>query len=149
MPLKHNITTHDVLATQIHRLAIKNGASDLTDDEKRTKTMGIIIAILSSAHSWQIHQVIHENPSAITSSEVQDEVREAIAKRWKSITAQDVSEVANETISDSMFSRLLSSVIDPDMQGLFKSVWFDLQKYFAKACDDIEVSDRKMFATKT
>ena len=63
MPLKHNITKYDVLATRIRKIALKNGAVNISDQEKRAVVMAVLIASFSSGQSWRTHNLITGNPS--------------------------------------------------------------------------------------
>ena len=95
MPLKHNITKYDVLATKIRKIALNNGAHHQTDEEKRTKVMAVLIASLSSGQAWQTHNLMMENPANLNKPEVREEYRQALLSRWKMISASDISEVLN------------------------------------------------------
>jgi hypothetical protein len=144
MPLKHNITKFDVLAQNIHHIAIRMGASDLTNKDKRTKLMGILIASLSSSQSWQTHNILKENPSNLNRSEVKDEYVQANASRWKTVSAADINEVLNLGVSDNAFSRWLFFAVDSTNHDLYKSVWEEMKKDFTQPCDEVEMVDKKI-----
>ena len=144
MPLKHNITKYDVLATKIRKIALNNGAHDQTDEEKRTKVMAVLIASLSSGQAWQTHNLMMENPANLNKPEVREEYRQALLSRWKMISASDISEVLNKGISDTAFSSWLFFTVEQGRHDLYKSVWKGMCREFTEACDDVEIMDKSV-----
>ncbi len=141
MPLKHNITKYDVLATRIRKIALKNGAVSLSDQEKRAVVMAVLIASFSSGQSWRTHNLITGNPSDLNNGEVKEEYQHAAASRWKTIAASDINEVLNKNISDGAFHSWLFFNVDHHHHNLYNEVWAELQTQFKEACDDIEIID--------
>ena len=74
MPLKHNVTKYDVLATKIRKIALKP-SSDLSKEEKRSAIMAVIVASLSSSHSWKTHNLLMDGLSNLNSEEVREELQ--------------------------------------------------------------------------
>jgi hypothetical protein len=143
MPLKHNITKYDVLATKIHKITISNGTNDQTEEEKRTKVMAVLIASFSSSQAWQTHNIITENPANLGRPEVREEYRQALFSRWKTISAADISEVINKDISDNAFSSWLFYAVEPHNHSMYKMVWQEMKEEFMEACDDVEITYKK------
>ena len=139
MPLKHNITKYDVLATKIRKLALNNGTRDLSADEERTKVMAVLIASLSSGQAWQTHNLIIENPANLNKPEVREEYRLALLSRWKTISASDISEVLNKGISDTAFSSWLFFTVEQSKHDTYKHAWEEMCEEFTQACDDVEI----------
>ncbi|HUC38592.1 MAG TPA: hypothetical protein VL944_00490 [Candidatus Acidoferrum sp.] len=143
MPLKHNVTKYDVLATRIHKLALKNSTGDLTKDEKRAMVMAVLIASFSSSLSWKTHNILADGQTNLNNEEVKREYKQALASRWKLTTAADISEVLNKGISSAAFSAWLFFNVDQSQHSLYKDVWSSLGDEFMQACDDIEVMDER------
>ncbi len=139
MPLKHNVTKYDVLATKIHKLSQKQN-SDLTKDENRIEVMAVLVASLSSSQSWKTHQHLIDGLSGLNSDDVREEYRQALTTRWKNITAADINEVLSKGISPQAFSTWLFFTVETQNQSLYKSVWDEMCKEFTQACDDLEVA---------
>lgn len=139
MPLKHNVTKYDVLATKIHKISQKQ-PSDLSKEEKRAAIMAVLVASLSSSQSWKTHNLIMDGLSNLNSDEVREEHKQAVSTRWKNITASDISEVLNKGISATAFSTWLFFTADQQHHALYKSVWEEMVKDFMQACDDIELT---------
>lgn len=139
MPLKHNVTKYDVLATKIHKITQKS-ADDLSTDEKRAAIMAVLIASLSSSQSWKTHNFIMDGLSGMNSPDVREEYKQALSTRWKNITAADISEVLNKGISNTAFSTWLFFTVDQQQHALYKSIWDEMCKDFMQACDDVEVT---------
>ncbi|MCL4379369.1 hypothetical protein M1589_02365 [Candidatus Marsarchaeota archaeon] len=139
MPLKHNVTKYDVLATKIHHLSQKQN-SDLTKDEKRAEIMAVLVASLTSSQSWKTHQHLMDGLANLNSDDVKEEYRQALTTRWKNVTAADINEVLSKGISAQAFSTWLFFTVEPQNQSLYKSVWDEMCKEFTQACDDIEVT---------
>ncbi len=141
MPLKHNITKYDVLATRIRKIALKNGAAILSEEEKRAVLMAVLVASFSSGQSWRTHNLITGNPTDLNNGEVKEEYHQAAASRWKTISASDISEVLNKGISDGAFHSWLFFNVDHQQQALYNEVWNELLTQFKEACDDIGIAD--------
>ena len=139
MPLKHNVTKYDVLATKIHKIAQKQ-TSDLSKDEKRAAVMAVLVASLSSSQSWRTHNLMIDGLSNLNSDDVRNEHKQAVATRWKNITAADISEVLNKGVSDTTFSTWLFFTVEQQHHALYKSVWDEMRKEFMQACDDIGIA---------
>ncbi len=139
MPLKHNVTKYDVLATKIHKITQKP-VDDLSIDEKRSAIMAVLIASLSSSQSWKTHNFIMDGLSNMNSPDVREEYKQALSTRWKNITAADISEVLNKGVSNTAFSTWLFFTVDQQQHALYKSVWDEMCKDFMQACDDVEVT---------
>ncbi len=144
MPLKHNVTKYDVLATRIRKIALKNGTSDLPRDEKRAVIMAILVASFSSGLSWKTHNVLMENLSNMHSEEIKEEYRQAKTSRWKSISSADICEVLNMGVSNAAFSSWLFFNVDNAVHSSYKAAWDELQHEFIEACDDIELAGERV-----
>lgn len=141
MPLKHNVTKYDVLATKIHKISLKQ-PSDLTKEEKRVAIMAVLVASLSSGQSWKTHNLIMDGLSNLNSEEVREEYRHAVSSRWKTITAADISEVLNKGVSPTAFSTWLFFNVEKQQHSLYKAVWEEMRTTFMEACDDVELTEK-------
>ncbi|MCL4389189.1 MAG: hypothetical protein M1528_03085 [Candidatus Marsarchaeota archaeon] len=144
MPLKHNITKYDVLATRIRKLSLKNGTTSHTPEEKEALITAVLIASFASGPSWQTHNALKDNISALNSAGVKEEYRQAAASKWKSISAADISEVLNKGISDGAFSTWMYFNVEQENHTAYRDAWTALNKAFLDSCDNIEVIDTKL-----
>jgi hypothetical protein len=140
MPLKHNITKHDVLATRIRKLSMKGGATEQAPDDIRLFTTAVIIASFSSGLSWKTHNALMEDLSKLKSPEVKEEYKSALSGKWKNISVTDVSEILSKGISDVGFSTWMYFNVDKKHHGMYKDAWESFQKDFLDSCDDLEVA---------
>jgi len=153
MPIKYNITKYDVLVGEIHKLVQKCNthhayrldaksdaeASDLTEKELQLKAIAVIIASFSSGHSWQTHKCL-QNEEQFNKAEIKQEYLEAEESRWKSVTLNDIEELAETSVSDSTFYRWLFYNVDKSRQQVYKNAWSMLKAEFDSSCDEIEQS---------
>jgi hypothetical protein len=153
MPIKYNITKYDVLVGEIHRLVQKcnshhtyrldgrpdGEALDLTEKELQLKAVAVIIASFSSGHSWQTHKCL-QSEGQFDKTEVKQEYLEAENSRWKSVTLNDVEELASTAISDSAFYKWLFYNVGKDKQQEYKNAWNMLKTEFDSTCDELEQS---------
>ena len=102
--------------------------------------MAVLVASLSSAQSWKTHNLMMDGLSNLNSNEVREEYKQAVATRWKNVTAADISEVLNKGVSDNAFSTWLFFTIEQQQHTLYKSVWEEMRKEFMQACDDVELT---------
>ena len=143
MPLKHNITKYDVLATRIRKLSLKNGTTSHTPEEKEALITAVLVASFASGLSWQTHNALKDKISALNSNEVKEEYRQASASKWKSISAADISEVLNKGISDGAFSTWMYFNVEQENHVPYREVWMELNREFLDSCDNLEVIDTK------
>ncbi len=133
LPIKYNLTKYDVLANKIHKLSLKYSKSSQMDDEtgdeeeSDLKYIAIIVASLTSSHSWQTHKCIESQTDGFNSENVKGEYSEAAKERWKHVTSSDINELANLNISDSIFYRWLFFNIDKSDQESYKRAWKQLK----------------------
>ncbi len=139
MPLKHNMTKHDVLATKIRKLSLKGGVAELGDEDKKLFITAVMVASFSSGLSWQTHNALMGEISKLNSPEVKEEYRNSLLSKWKNISAADISEVISKGVSDAAFATWMYFNVDKREHGLYKATWEGLQREFLDACDDMEI----------
>jgi len=142
MPIKYNLTKHDILAENIHELLQKR--DPFTTDEEVRRAEAIIIASLSSAHSWQTNKIITDGnvTALLTSSQVRNEHAEARNSKWKLVNNMNIQEVARMNING-MFHMWLNAInVDKQTKDIYKNAWSKLQSEFAAECDGISMSER-------
>lgn len=133
MPIKYNLTKYDVLANKIHKVSLKYGkglqtnGESISEDDDGIRYMAIIVASLTSSHSWQTHKCIESNVDGFNSESVKGEYLEAAKERWKHVTPSDINELANLNISDSIFYRWLFFNIERGEQENYKRAWRQLK----------------------
>lgn len=136
MPIKYNLTWADMLSTKIHKTAIKNSPAE--GDEHKTMLIGVIVAALSSSHSWQTYKAIKENPTWLSKPEVREEYQNALMEGWKNITYTDINETAQDKSVENAFDTWLVFNVDKKEHEDYKNAWKSLLEQSANSCDDVK-----------
>ncbi len=143
MPIKYNLTKHDILAENIRELLQKR--DPFTRDEEIRRAEAIIIASICSSHSWQTNQIITEGnvTALLTSPHVRNEYTEAKNTKWKLVNNMNIQEVARLNING-MFHMWLNAInIDKPTKEIYKEAWTLLRSEFAAECDGISMSEHR------
>ncbi len=128
MPIKHNLTKYDVLKDCMHKVAQK-AEREYSSDDRKLKTMAVVVASFASGHSWRTHQEIVNNGSAnFNKPEIKEEFKKAEQMKWKNVTAFDIREVIEKNISHSKFMSWLYYNVDKIRHEEFKGAWTDLYR---------------------
>jgi hypothetical protein len=140
MPIKFNITKHDVLAGRFHQLVQKVNGSSLSGDDALLHAQATLIASFSPGHSWQTHRSLLERDTERlrASQEVKNEYAAAKTLRWKMVSSKDIQEVSQMSIPDSLFSVWLAFNTEREKRDTYRSAWSNLQKEFDDECDNRE-----------
>ncbi len=146
MPIKYNLTPYDILAYKIHKLSLKelkelhltnSKDSENESDDIEIKLMAIIVASLTSSHSWQTYRCIEQHVDTFNSEIIKKEYEEAIAERWKHITPSDISELANLDINDSIFYRWSFFNVKKEDYKKYKQAWKRLKNEISNPSDNL------------
>ncbi|HVC58576.1 MAG TPA: hypothetical protein VND15_03825 [Candidatus Acidoferrales bacterium] len=141
MPIKYNLTTHDILAGSIHKLAINGNGSaaiqQLADQDSVLRAKAIIIAAFSSAHSWKTYKAVTSGTVLLNKPEIKEEYIAAKGSKWKSVRNIDIQEVASMDLRDGHFSSWLFSNVDKTEHPTYRTAWGGLRKDFLNGCDVI------------
>lgn len=153
MPIKYNLTKHDILADKIRKLAqrantIKTGqriTASLAEEEKTLHATAVLIASFSKSHSWKTSNCLSNGgvmglgPSDI--SEIAAEHAAARESKWKNVRNTDIQEVAEMNIRDPAFYGWLNyAVADKASYDTYKTAWRNLNREFEEECDNVAVS---------
>jgi hypothetical protein len=146
MPIKFNITKHDVLAGRFHQLVQRTNGSGVPsgeeDDDGLLYAQATLIASFSPGHSWQTHRslVDKDMERLRASQEVKNEYTAAKTSRWKMVGAKDIQEVSQMNIPDSIFSVWLAFNTEKDRRETYRTAWNNLNREFAEECDNRELA---------
>lgn len=143
MPIKYNLTKCDILANEIHKLSLKelkeshsdNDSSEHEPEDIEIKLMAIIIASLTSSHSWQTYKCIEQQIDGFNAEVIKREHEEAIEERWKHITPSDISELVNLNISDSVFYRWSFFNVNREEHKYYVKAWKRLKEEMSNSYD--------------
>ncbi len=140
MPIKFNITKHDVLAGKFHQLVQKTSGSNIAPDDSLLHAQATLIASFSPGHSWQTNRSLMERDMERlrSSQEVKNEYAAAKASRWKMVNSKDIQEVSQMSIPDSLFSVWLAFNTEREKRETYRSAWTTLQSEFNDECDNRE-----------
>lgn len=134
MPNRNTLNKYEMLVTEIHRLA-KKKTPEMSD--MRVKKMAMLIASLSSNHSWKTFRFLHEGGDMDRLCML-DEAKNAFSEGWKNITESDVEEVVNANTSEHVFSMWLYNIVDKEQRNEFKTIHKKLRSEFADGLEPIE-----------
>lgn len=138
MPIKYNLTTHDILAGSIHKLAMNgHGVSELATQDAVLRAKAIIIASFSSAHSWKTYKAVTGGMVLLNKPDIKEEYLAAKASKWKSVRNIDIQEVASMDLKDGHFSSWLFSNVDKSEHLTYRQAWGGLRQDFLNGCDVI------------
>ncbi|MGI0134442.1 MAG: hypothetical protein ACREBW_05745 [Candidatus Micrarchaeaceae archaeon] len=153
MPIKYNLTKHDILADKIRKLAQRTNtikteqkiSANLSDEDRTLHATAVLIASFSKSHSWKTANclpnggVMGLDPSEL--AEIAAEHDAARDSKWKNVRNTDIQEVAEMNIRDSAFYGWLNyAVSDKSAYDTYKSAWRSLNKEFEEECDSVAVS---------
>jgi hypothetical protein len=143
MPIKFNITKHDVLASKFRQLVQRTNGSDFTTDDAGDDLLhaqATLIASFSPGHSWQTNRAIIERDSERlrASPEVKNEYLAAKKSRWKMVGSKDIQEVSQMNMPDSLFSVWLAFNTEKEKREVYRVAWTNLNREFAEECDNRE-----------
>jgi len=135
MPIKYNLTKHDMLAEKIHKLASRD-QEELSTGDVELEILAIIVTSFSSNHSWKTFQAITNGTDNYSSPEIKDDYAKAKTK-WKQLKSQDLQQLAGCNIPDYKFYRWMNQNVEKDKHEAYKLGWAMLNKEFNEDCDDI------------
>ena len=137
MPIKFNITKHDVLAGRFHQLVQRTNDKVFAGDDALLHAQATLIASFSPGHSWQTNKSLLEKDMERlrASQEVKNEYAAAKTLRWKMVGSKDIQEVSQMNIPDGLFSVWLAFNTERERRDVYKNAWADLQKEFQEECD--------------
>ncbi|MDE1866059.1 MAG: hypothetical protein KGH94_05495 [Candidatus Micrarchaeota archaeon] len=143
MPIKFNITKHDVLSGKFRQLVQKYNGSEFSSEDVGDGLLhaqATLIASFSPGHSWQTNRaLIDRDTERLRSSlEVKNEYTAAKRSRWKMVGSKDIQEVSQMNIADSLFSVWLAFNTEKEMRELYRAAWMGLNKEFQEECDNRE-----------
>jgi hypothetical protein len=141
MPIKYNLTKHDLLAEEFHDIQKKNPPFD--EDDQMRAAKAILIACFSSAHSWRTSNALNGNFSEINSPSLKDEYLNAKKSGWKQVRNTDIQEVSRANIKSGAFNMWLVKVPDRSEHEIYRDAWRELNALFNEACDNVAVQKQR------
>jgi len=140
MPIKFNITKHDILASRFHQLIQRSNGGVFVGDDALLHAQATLVASFSPGHSWQTNRAIIERDSERlrSSPEVKNEYLAAKKSRWKMVGSKDIQEVSQMNMPDSLFSVWLAFNTEKERREVYRVAWTNLNREFAEECDNRE-----------
>jgi hypothetical protein len=140
MPIKFNITKHDILASKFHQLAQKANGTSFSGDDELIHAQATLVASFSPRHAWQTNRALisRDTERLRASPEVKTEYMEAKKSRWKMVDPKDLQEVAQMNLPDSLFSVWLAFNTEKDRRDVYRTAWTNLNREFEEECDNRE-----------
>ena len=142
MPIKFNITKHDVLAGKFRQLSQKANGSAFVGEDDILHAQATLVASFSPRHAWQTNKAMLDRDSERlqSSAEIKNEYLAAKSSRWKTVDPKDLQEVSQMTIPNSLFSVWLAFNTEKDRRDTYRTAWTNLNKEFQEECDNREVA---------
>ncbi|MDE1825631.1 MAG: hypothetical protein KGH61_00455 [Candidatus Micrarchaeota archaeon] len=134
MPNRNTLNKYELFVTEVHRLAKRK---QLEAKDLRIKKLAMLIASLSSNHSWRTYKYLNGG-GEIERTCMLDETRQAFSEGWKNITESDIEEVVNANTNEYMFSMWLYHVVDKEQRHEFKELHKELKTEYADGLEPIE-----------
>jgi hypothetical protein len=140
MPIKFNITKHDILASRFHQLIQRSNGGVFVGDDALLHAQATLVASFSPGHSWQTNRSLVERDieRLRSSQEVKNEYAAAKTLRWKMVGSKDIQEVSQMRIPDSLFSVWLAFNTEKERRDVYRTAWADLNREFEEECDKKE-----------
>jgi len=143
MPIKYNLMNYDIIANNIHKIQAKDD-SELSDNERRVKTLGVLIASFSSSFSWQTYKRVIDGGNMTGVQGIKEEFEIARKSNWKQVRNTDVQEVVRtfstmpKASRDRIFFDWLFLYTDREMHEQLKYAWSELEKDLKSECDSVD-----------
>ncbi|MDE1850305.1 MAG: hypothetical protein KGH54_00735 [Candidatus Micrarchaeota archaeon] len=134
MPNRSTLNKYEMLVTDVRRLA-KKKVHEITD--MRVKKIAMLIASLSSNHSWKTSRYLHNN-EVMDKMCMQEEARQAFTEGWKNINESDIEEVINSNISEHAFSMWLYNIVSKEQRHDFQELYRKIKIEFVDGLEPIE-----------
>jgi len=142
MPIKFNITKHDVLAGRFRQLAQRANGIAFAGDDDLLHAQATLVASFSPRHAWQTNKAMLDRDSERlrASAEIKNEYIAAKSSRWKAVDPKDLQEVSQMCIPDSLFSVWLAFNTEKEKRDTYRTAWTNLNKEFQEECDNRELA---------
>ncbi|MGI0141582.1 MAG: hypothetical protein ACREBF_02955 [Candidatus Micrarchaeales archaeon] len=134
MPNRSTLNKYEILVTDVRRLAKKKVCESA---DAHIKKMAMLIASLSSNHSWKTSRYLHNN-EPMDRMCMLDEAKRAFDEGWKSINESDIEEVVNSNISDHTFSMWLYNIVNKEQRQEFHGLYKRIKLEFIDGLEPIE-----------
>ena len=110
----------------------------LADSEISMKKKAVMIAALSSNHSWKTHKYLCGISEGMDKGALAGEAAYAFKEGWKNINEADIEEVVNGSFSQHALSMWMYYVVDESFRDEYQNVYNNLKKEFAYGLEPIE-----------
>ncbi len=134
MPNRSTLNKYELLVTEIRRLAKKK---ELDIEEMLTKEKAMLVAALSSNHSWKTSKFLHDGGDFDKDS-ISNETAIAFNEGWKNVTENDIEEVVNSNINDHTFSMWLHYIVSKEERQKYHDMLNALKAELVDGLEPIE-----------
>jgi hypothetical protein len=134
MPNRTTLNKYELLITDVRRLAKRK---EIEDNDFQTKKKAMLVAALSSNHSWKTYKYLHDGGNFDRDGIISEAIA-AFNEGWKNITETDVEEVVNSNIDEHMFSMWLFEIVNKEQRQEFWTLLNNLKVEFADGLEPIE-----------
>lgn len=134
MPNRSTLNKYELLVTDIRKLARRK---ELDVREKLIREKAMLIAAISSNHSWKTYKYLQEG-GILDRDSVINETVSAFSEGWKNVTENDIEEVVNSNINQHTFSMWLYYVVSKEERQKFKELLDVIKTEFIDGLEPIE-----------
>jgi hypothetical protein len=127
---------YELLVAEVRKVAKKH---DTNEEEDKIKRKAMLIASLSSNHSWRTYTYLHDG-GELDKEAIITEANSAFSEGWKNITETDVEEVVNSNINEYLFSTWLFYAVEKEHREYFKDL---LEEMKLELIDGMEPMERR------
>ncbi len=125
---------YELLVAEVRKIAKKH---DTNEDDDRIRRKAMLIASLSSNHSWKTYKYLHDG-GELDKEAIITEANSAFSEGWKNITETDVEEIVNSNINEYLFSTWLFYAVEKGQREYFKELLNEMKMEFIDGMEPIE-----------
>ncbi len=129
---------YELFINEVRKVAKKKEA--LTEEEEKIKKVAMLVAAISSGHSWQTYQYLH-GAAEYDKNIMQAEAANAFGEGWKAVNENDVEEVVTSEIAEQNFSMWLFFTIPKEQRQDFKDVLMQIKDELKDGLEAVEKKD--------
>ncbi|MGC8662390.1 MAG: hypothetical protein ACP5RT_01230 [Candidatus Micrarchaeia archaeon] len=128
------INKYEMLVGEIRKISKKQ---KLEENEQVERDKAMLVASLSSNHSWKTYKYLHEGMD-LDKDAVAMEAKSAFNEGWKNITEKDVEEVVCSKVDEYLLSTWFFYAIPNERRDYFKNLLEKMRKEYVDGIEPIE-----------
>jgi len=130
---------YELFINEVRKIAKKK--DPLNEEEEKIKKVAMLIAALSSSHSWQTYQYLH-GAAEYDKTAIQAEAGSAFAEGWKAINEVDAEEVVTSEIPEQNFSMWLFFTVPKEERQELKEMLVQIKNDLKDGLETVEKKDQ-------